>query len=166
MLKFLLFFLLFSCFQKHSVSIVKEPKSKVAKNQLANMNNAIFAATINQGKHSWFFKLNGHKEKVIKDKENFLNFVKTLKMKKGQLVWKVNENWERLIPKNKVHKYLFRLNNGSELSISQLPYSNILNNVNRWRKQINQPPITLNTLREQLQLIQLGNITVHYIEII
>ena len=165
---FLIFLLVVSC-NKEQITITKEPKHTFKgvdeDSQDHSKHKSIFVAIIYQGNEAWFFKLFGQEEEVPKFRKEFKKFIKSLKFNDGKLLWKVESSWKENEVTNSFQQKLFTLGNSCELSISKLPYSDLLSNVNRWYSQIGQPSISNEMLKNKLELIQVGNITAHYIEI-
>ena len=157
---------LFSC-TKEEISVGNEKKVSFYSldPQEPQEHRSIFAAIVHQGKDSWFFKLSGLEKEVLQFREELKKFIRSLKYKNRSLTWTVPSTWKKKEVQNQIHQELFSLGKSCELSITKLPYSDILSNVNRWRKQIGLSFIDRKKLRESLKLIQVGNISVHYTEI-
>ena len=165
--------LLMSCNKEEQITITKEPKetltikSSQTKSNINNKNFATIVAIVHQSSQSYFFKLTGEKSAIQKFKSLFKETIKTLKFKDGSLTWLISKPWEKVTNNSNIvaEKYTIE-KTGVIFSITKLPYSPIISNVNRWRQQLSLRVIDMNQLRSDLELIQLGNVTVHYIEII
>lgn len=104
----------------------------------------LLAAIFAQEDKTWFFKLVGPEPKVLEQKDNFNKFVRSVRFtkEKGQppLTWTVPENW-RHEPGKDLRYATFRLGpKGQELELTVIPLEgeagSLLDNINRWRRQI------------------------------
>lgn len=105
---------------------------------------------------SWFYKISGDDALVIKEKGNFLAFIKSVKFPEaatteastssGDFKWKVPGDWKEVAP-GAMQDAKFQLppQNGAtgEVTISVFPSDTggNLANVNRWRGQIKLAPV-------------------------
>ena len=166
----LLFF--YSCSEEQEITFVTEPKVNLTlKGERLTPKNvqdlAIIVGIVNQSSQSYFFKFMGKKEDIQKKKKLLKELFQTIKFSKGKLTWKVENPWKKLVNNSGIPAEKYTIDNTDiTFTITQLPYSSILSNVNRWRQQLSLNTIGIDELRDHLQLIHLGNVTVHYIEII
>jgi hypothetical protein len=100
------------------------------------------------GGFSWFFKLTGPQDEVESVEDAFLDFVKTIKLpdrEGAEPTWTLPDGWQQL-PGSQFRFATLRLPSPSgsgkpaEISVSQAG-GDMLSNVNRWRGQLNLPPV-------------------------
>jgi len=100
----------------------------------------------------WFFKLTGPIAAVAAQESAFTDFLRTVKFDdQGEPTWTLPDGWQRL-PGNQFRYATLKLPEGDgpplEITVSALPNAGgdntnyILINVNRWRNQLQLPPIT------------------------
>lgn len=122
---------------------------------------AVIVPTTPQG---WFFKLTGPEAAVAAVEPAFNEFLKTVKFADGQPIWTVPEGWQQQ-PGN-AFRFATLVIPGEpkplELTVSGLPnpgtdaVNYILQNVNRWRGQLQLPPIAADALGTESQTIDVG----------
>jgi hypothetical protein len=110
----------------------------------------------------WFFKLTGPKDPVAAQEEVFTGFVKTVRFSAdGQPAWTLPDGWSEMPGNQFRHATLVipgepRL----EVSVTVLPKSEsdenyLLANINRWRGQLQLPPITADQLAAESSRVEL-----------
>jgi len=106
------------------------------------------------GDMGWFFKLTGDKAAVEPQHEAFLQFITTIKFEGGKPTWTLPSDWKQL-PGSAMRFATIQIaadDKPLELSVIPLPQSGgdkekyVLDNVNRWRNQLNLKPITADDL--------------------
>jgi hypothetical protein len=122
----------------------------------------ILVAELTRGATSWFFKITGEDEFVAAQKENFLQFLKSVSFVEnapGQIaaapaiqdenassIWTIPSGWQQLPPSEfLIAKFLIQNGDGqAEINVSSLAGEGggLLANVNRWRGQLGLPPVT------------------------
>ena len=110
----------------------------------------LLAAMVQAGEQSWFFKLTGDPAVVEPSRTRFLDFVKSIKFSAGtepRPTWTLPADWEEL-PGNQIRLATLRFQSGGQpLEITVIPAGGtVLDNVNRWRKQVNLEPIPADEL--------------------
>src|SRR5262245_2598844 len=118
----------------------------------------MLAAMVQLGEQSWFFKLTGDPAVVEPSRGAFLDFVKSVKFSGGsepRPTWTLPAGWEEL-PGNEVRLATLKFRSGSQpLEISVIPAGGtVLDNVNRWRKQVDLEPITGDELASTTETFQ------------
>jgi len=152
---------------KHEKSARREPAPPVP--------TQFLAAIVPQASELWFFKLAGPPDKVTDQAVNFLSFIRSLKFGESEGAmpeWRVPEGWVEG-PGNPMRRATFKIPAGDEqldMSISTLPRSkdlddDILQNVNRWRGQLNLPKLAPEEIATHTKQIELGETTVTFVNI-
>jgi hypothetical protein len=110
----------------------------------------LLGAIFPQGETTWFFKLTGPKDVLVEQSDNFLQFVQSVRFGADKPRWQLPEGWResggsemrfatiRFDARGQTH----------EMSVIPLPTGGgdyneyLLANINRWRGQMNQGPIS------------------------
>ncbi|HSI11598.1 MAG TPA: hypothetical protein VK961_06115 [Chthoniobacter sp.] len=132
----------------------------------------IVTAFVHRADGSWFYKLQGPAEAVALQKETFINFLKTVKVKPGTAATAeakppaealpsepapaahivAPEGWQEVPPGQMVvAKFAVNKEGGkADVSVSVFPSDTggTLENVNRWRRQMGMEPVDENGLQE------------------
>lgn len=128
----------------------------------------ILAAILTDQNSSCFFKMMGETSLVSRQRNIFLQFLRSVRIvtpesRKEHVTspsWKIPKNWEEQ-PTRAMRKASFLVrgpnHTQADISITSLSGSagGVLANVNRWRTQINLPPLTEKTLPNQIRHIPL-----------
>ena len=104
----------------------------------------------------WFFKLTGAIEPMHQHQEQWLDFFQQVNFVSGNPEWKLPDNWSTGPSRAMRFATLFigDYDPPLELAISNLPIDqDLLLNVNRWRGQMRQPPITQDQMDADLRSI-------------
>jgi hypothetical protein len=125
----------------------------------------IFVAELTRGATSWFFKLTGEDAFVASQKENFLQFLKSVSFVEAapalaaapaaenqnanpnvNSIWTIPAGWKSVTPSSTMLFAQFLIQDGdakAEVNISQLAGEGggLLANVNRWRGQLGLPQV-------------------------
>ena len=111
----------------------------------------IITVVVHEPEGSWFYKLSGDTPVVDKEKPQFLEFLKTIKVKEGTTVaqndtndsfqWKVPSSWKTTAPgQMQIARFLVpeKGKAKAEVFVSVFPNDTggTLANVNRWRRQL------------------------------
>jgi hypothetical protein len=123
----------------------------------------ILVAMLTSGGTSWFFKMTGEDSFVAAQKENFLQFLKTVSFvqnapaqnvvapaaqnENAGSIWTIPAGWQQLPPSEfLIAKFSIP---GADGAVAQVNVSSlagegggVLANVNRWRGQLGLPPVT------------------------
>ncbi len=126
----------------------------------------VLVAELTRGATSWFFKLTGEDAFVASQKENFLQFLKSVSFVESapaqvaaaasaenqsaspnvNSIWTIPAGWKSVTPSSTMLFAQFLIQDGdakAEVNISQLAGEGggLLANVNRWRGQLGLPPV-------------------------
>ncbi len=101
----------------------------------------------------WFFKLTGAIEPMQQSQDQWLDFFQQVNFVSGNPEWKLPDNWST--GPSRAMRFATLIIGGYdpplELAISNLPIDqDLLLNVNRWRGQMRQPPVTQDQLKADL----------------
>jgi hypothetical protein len=126
----------------------KKPQPPVAAstptNEIEGKTDRMLGAIIPAGEQSWFFKVTGPGAIVDKNAAKINEFFQTIELSAGadKPVWRTPEGWEELGPSGMRAATLKIPNDSQPLEISVIPSSGtLIDNVNRWRGQLQLPPI-------------------------
>jgi hypothetical protein len=138
------------------------------------------AAIIVVGDMGWFFKLTGDPPAIEPQREAFLTFVKSIKFSSGaepKPSWTLPEGWKEL-PGSGMRFATIRLpgessdQGGLELTVIPLPKTMpdlqkfVLDNVNRWRGQLNLKPIAADELAKTTETFKVGDYDCTFVRLI
>jgi len=111
------------------------------------------------GDTGWFFKLTGEKAAVEPQHEAFLQFITSIKFSGGKPTWTLPPDWKQLPGSSMRFATIQIAADGKPLELSVIPLPQaggdttksdtakyVLDNVNRWRNQLNLKPITADEL--------------------
>jgi hypothetical protein len=145
-----------------------EPRAKPASGPAR-----ILAAVVPHGAQTWFFKLTGPSAAVIAQAQPFLDFVKSLHFEEETPRWTVPDGWTER-PGNQF-RFATLVIDGEhgplELSVSPLPTAEgdfneyLLSNINRWRKQLQAPPLAAADLEKVVVKSDLADTSVWFVNI-
>jgi hypothetical protein len=130
--------------------------------------NRLLGAIFPKGDQPWFFKLVGPAPLIEKHQAEFDRFVQSVRLSdKGDqpITWTAPEGW-RPGPKNELRYATFYMgpeDNPLELTVSTSGGS-LLENVNRWRRQLALGPLTETGLAQDTKQIQVEGITVTLVD--
>jgi hypothetical protein len=111
----------------------------------------------------WFFKLMGDPEQVSQHHDSFVSLVKSVEFSgSGQPTWKLPEGWQQqLTPEGITYSTLTHLESGLKTTVTRLAFIDeateeswhgyVVENVNRWRKQLSLPGQSWNEISSDLQ---------------
>ena len=119
----------------------------------------LLAAVVRQGERVWFFTLRGPNGPVQSQIETFAEFVNSLRFSDGRPAWTLPEGWQETEePRRSPMSIRFATirvpteGQTLELTVMPLPMQEddfdayLLQNVNRWRRQLALPPTTREAL--------------------
>jgi hypothetical protein len=117
----------------------------------------------------WFFKLQGPVEAVSKHKAEFDAVLQSIRFKEQQpeaIAWTTPAGW-RQEPGNSIRYATLRPEGDDkiELSITKLPPSDLLANVNRWRGQLSLPPLAEKDLPKETQTLKIAGVDATLVDI-
>jgi len=150
-------------------TVGRPPQSQTAANTAAEddavwVPGQLLGAIVPQGQRTWFFKLTGRLELVKPQVEPFLAFMKSVRLTDKGPEWTLPEGWEQLPGRNERFATLKIPTDKKPLDMSVTPLTTppgdfedyLLSNVNRWREQLRQDPITKEELPDRSAKIELG----------
>ena len=125
----------------------------------------MLAATVIEGDRAWFFKVVGPPKGVTDVENSFRSLIGSVTVTGGTAAWKLPDGWVNAADRP---MRLATLKTGGdpgalEVSVTQLPIRHpdqqqyLLDNVNRWRRQMSLPPIGAAELSESLEPIPTGD---------
>ena len=131
-------------------------------------------AIVPVGTQGWFFKLTGPKDAVAAKADEFKTFLKSVHFSpEGKPAWTLPDGWQEQ-PGNQI-RYATLVIPGEgkplEVGVTALPKSvddeaYALMNVNRWRGQLQLPPITREQLAQESTQIQLDGATATLVDLL
>ena len=157
---FSLFLLLWECgcrpqekidtYQVDKTPLPAKVDPELLKSQLDHM----LAAIVPQGSKAWFFKLVGSQSAIDRERENYLQFLGSLKLNADKNPsWKVPEGWKEK-PGSGLRAASFLIGDQTqplELTVTSLDMpaatnegvwkAYVTNNINRWLRQLQQGPL-------------------------
>jgi hypothetical protein len=122
-------------------------------------------AIVIHGGQGWFFKITGPAEAVGTASEAFTSYLKTLQFGgDGKPKWQLPSGWQER-PGNEIRFATLLIPSEPkplELSVTALPKSGdddsyALVNVNRWRDQLQLPPVTLEQMKQESVAVPVGD---------
>jgi hypothetical protein len=125
----------------------------------------LLGAIVPHGQSTWFFKLTGRLELVKPQLESFLVFMKSVRFTDNGPGWTLPEGWAQL-PASDIRFATLKIPTEKkplELTVIPLPTAAgdfedyLLSNVNRWREQLRQEPISKTELPDRTVKIELGD---------
>ncbi len=109
---------------------------------------------------TWFFKAVGEDAPTAAQKQAFLTFMQSVKFDAGKPTWTLPEGWTQEAGSGmRFATVKMDPTHDVELSVSQLEgdAGGLLANVNRWRSQLNLPPLGENNLSTETQALKIQN---------
>ena len=143
---------------------VHSPASTAANDDGVWVPGQLLGAIVPQGQQTWFFKLTGRLELVKPQLEPFLAFMKSVRLTDKGPEWALPEGWEQL-PGSDIRFATLKIPTEKkplEMTVIPLPTGPgdaedyLLDNVNRWRDQLRQEPISKAELPDRTVKIELG----------
>lgn len=139
----------------HSYDVDKKTPKPGPAHAAAELTETRMLAAILPGEgRNWFFKMTGAPDQVAPQFENFVNFLKSVSLKAGQPTWELPDSWTQESGSSMRFATLKVKDTDPqvELSVIPLPSSgelnqDLLSNINRWRNQVGQAPITESGLK-------------------
>lgn len=141
-----------------------DPKRKTAvqESEVEAAPARMLAAYVPHGEDAWFFKFQGPPEEVAKHEGEFRKFLESVRFQndgQGPPEWQLPSGWESLPGSEMRFATLHVPSKESplEVSVTKFPKpegddpSYLLNNVNRWRGQLQLPPIEEKDLAGAIQ---------------
>jgi len=150
-----------------SMAPSESPPPAVGKASPSASPQRMLAALVLQADRAWFFKTLGAPSAVGEQADAFRKLVKSLRFADGKPQWDLPAGWRQ---KGESGMRFATLEFGStdsplELTVIPLPIppgdraAYVLSNVNRWRQQVNLPPITTAELDGKSEKVELDGVT-------
>lgn len=169
--------LLLGCGQHDEIARYTVPKPELVDPTLVASTTAKATPTTEQqtlglivpvGQMGWFFKLTGDVAAVAAQDEAFLQFVNSLKFSDGldaKPSWSLPAGWKEMPGREMRFATIQIAADGKplELSVIPLPFNGsdtskyVLDNVNRWRGQLNLQPIAADELAGATKALKIGD---------
>lgn len=133
----------------------------------------ILGAIVPRGPQTWFFKLTGPATEVLGKVEPYLDFIRSLRFEGETPGWTLPEGWTQK-PGDRFRHATIVLDGSErplELTVSALPSAGddfddyLLQNINRWRGQLQAAPITREQLPRATLKQEIGDATVWLVNI-
>jgi hypothetical protein len=131
----------------------------------------MLVAILPEGHRAHFFKIVGPTAAVEKKKDEITKFFANLKVVHGRPTWTAPEGWKEDPARGMRSATLWVPTDGEplEMSVTPLPYgggqAELLDNVNRWRGQMQLPPIQAPQLTEDISEIKVGDTTITVVDL-
>lgn len=136
----------------------------------------MLGAVVQVDQTGWFFKLVGPPEQVEPRREEFLSFVKALEFKGQPMLeptWKLPAGWTEKPGSDLRFATIVIPSEGKPLEISVIPLPRsgddtayLLENVNRWRGQVNLPPINTAELAKTTEKLKVGEYDATFVSLV
>jgi hypothetical protein len=160
-----------------SYSAPKETKPAVADSKAAapqgEPTDRMLAAIVPSGDQAWFFKVVGAIPAVDKHERELNDFFTTVRFSSdGKPVWKLPDGWKDE-PSNSAMRFATVIVPAEpkplEITVSALPWSGIqddlLRNVNRWRGQLQLPPVGAEQIGETAREAKAGDVPIKIVDL-
>ncbi len=123
----------------------------------------LLGAIVPQGKTTWFFKLTGPVANVHPLVERFAEFARSIRFTDKGPEWSLPEGWEQQAGSSMRFATLRIPAEGEPLELTVIPLptpgddfeASLLSNVNRWREQLQLPPVSRDELPDHVEKIDL-----------
>lgn len=128
----------------------------------------MLAAIVPSGDQDWFFKVMGPKDSVSVAAEAYRDLLKSISFSDGKPQWSLPEGW-REIPGSGMRFATLQFDAADEtmeVSIMALPRQSDLANVNRWRGQLNLPPISEADMATKTEKIEFKDGTATLVDLV
>jgi hypothetical protein len=154
--------------QIHSYSAPKEVKpvasASVSAPNSAEPTDRMLAAILPTGRQAYFFKVVGPIAEVDKNEKELRTFFTSVQLGgDGKPKWQLPANWKEVAGNDVVMSKIVVPAEGKplEISVTALPWGgdrdDLLRNVNRWRGQLQLPPIKARQLGEDTEETKAGD---------
>jgi len=152
------------------------PSKPVDAEVIAGLLDHTLAAIVPQGNKAWFFKLAGPAQAIDRHRDAFLEFLSTVKLadKPAETpAWQIPEPWqEKPASEMRVATLVIPDEQGPlEIAVSSLPLSGkwedfVVPNVNRWLRQLQEPPLDKKSIFKLKKQVELQNAKATLIELV
>lgn len=124
-------------------------------------------AIFEQPQRTWFFKLSGNASLVAGEAERFRRFVRSVRFDGTEPSWDTPDPWQRGSSSSSFRYATLMAANGQlEIAVSRLggTAGGLLQNINRWRRQIGLGPASEADLPGMVERIEVGDRTVPLVD--
>jgi len=160
----------------YTIPRTSPPRKSVDAEVIAGLLDHTLAAIVPQGNKAWFFKLAGPAQAIDRHREAFLEFLSTVKLadKAAETpAWQIPEQWqEKPASEMRVATLVIPDEQGPlEVAVSSLPLSGkwedfVVPNVNRWLRQLQEPPLDKESIFKLTKQVELQNAKATLIELV
>lgn len=161
-------------------TVAKQDVRRAAqKESVAGEDQQMLGAIVPSGQSAWFFKLMDVPEKVAKQESAFRSILDSLSFgENGEPRFEVPEGWTQQDIRQMVYARLTHEQAGLSASVMQLPAptqdeagwrNSVLDNVNRWRDQLNLPPVDWTRMEpelEELSRLEQGSAKAYFVNLV
>ncbi len=134
----------------------------------------LLAAITTHGDRTWFFKLVGPFDAVSNQADTFADFIQSFQFPADTtqpLQWKLPEGWRQLPPANAMRYATLQIGAGpNPLEVSVFAFGGeaggMLSNINRWRGQMQLPPIAEGDLAKETRTVDQGGHKITIVEMV
>lgn len=127
----------------------------------------MLAAMILQAEQAWFFKTVGPKSRLESQVDAFRGLLESVHFAEGKPQWKLPQNWREKAGSGMRFATLEFGPEEEPVEVTVIPLpippgdreAYVLSNLNRWRQQLNLPPLAATELDQQSERIELDGST-------
>ncbi len=124
----------------------------------------LLGAVLPHGAQTWYFKMTGPTAAVAKQVQKFRALIESVTFDDaGKPAWKLPEGWDEKPGSGQRVATIVANSDGQSLELSVIPMptggsaESLLDNINRWRRQMGQAPLQSTQLSAETQQLQLGD---------
>ncbi|MCA9230551.1 MAG: hypothetical protein KDA57_07865 [Planctomycetales bacterium] len=160
----------------YSVPRSSPPGKPLDASEVASLLDHTLAAIVPQDDKAWFFKLTGRAPAIGRQRDAFVQFLATVVLAENNSEtpsWQIPEGWqEKPASEMRLATLVVPDEEGPlEVAISSLPYAGdwktfLVPNVNRWLRQLEEPPLDESTILKLVKEVKLQNGTATTIELV
>ena len=129
----------------------------------ADQSSRMLAAIVPYEGRAWFFKVTGPDKALQEQSEAFRTFIGSLSFDGQRPQWQLPEGWQEQPGDGVMRVATVRLSTDPALEMSIIPLDMppgddtqyVLSNVNRWRNQLQLPPITAEQLPDEVEEVDI-----------
>lgn len=131
----------------------------------------LLAAIVPHGGSTWYFKMTGPIDAVATLRDTFRKLIQSISFKDDKPTWTVPEGWTAKPGSGQRLATLTVNIDGQALKVSVIPLATsqspdwLLDNVNRWRRQMGLEPTTRERLKTETEEIQIGEATATLVDL-
>jgi hypothetical protein len=158
--------------ESYTVAHEKTADEKAAEQPKRDPTDRMLATILPQGEQAWFFKLAGPRDAATAQVEDFLAFLQSVRFDNPKSPkWTLPEGWTEQPGSGMRYATILVPSEPKplELTITTLPWdaqdetASILSNVNRWRGQMQLPPIGAGDIAKQTKQVPIAGATATFV---